>query len=39
MTTFTKESLQNIKKKALITISSLQNNVEEVQIKVLVVMR
>ena len=39
MTTFTKESLQNIKKKALITISSLQNKFEEVKINVLVEMR
>ena len=39
MTTFTKESLQNIKKKALITISSLQNKFEKVKINVLVEMR
>ena len=39
MTTFTKESLQNVKKKALITISSLQNKFEEVKINVLVEMR
>ena len=39
MTTFTKESLENIKKKALITISSLQNKFEEVKINVLVEMR
>ena len=39
MTTFTKESLQNIKKKALIKISSLQNKFEEVKINVLVEMR
>ena len=39
MTTFTKESLQNIEKKALITISSLQNKFEEVKINVLVEMR
>ena len=39
MTTFAKESLENIKKKALITISSLQNKFEEVKINVLVEMR
>ena len=39
MTTFTKESLRNIKKKALITISSLQNKFEEVKINLLVEMR
>ena len=38
MTTFTKESLQNIKKKALIKISSLQNKFEEVNINLLVEM-